>query len=335
MRHFCTYFDHRYLPHGLALYESLSQHCAEFRLWVLCLDTRTHESLRALKLSKIDLITLGELESGDKALCQAKTNRSLVEYYFTCTPSLPLFILRNNPAMDLITYLDADLFFFSSVEPLFNEIADHSIAIIAHKFSPRFQEAERFGIFNVGWVTFIRDDEALSCLQRWREECLKWCTDRSDGSRFADQKYLDDWPTRFQNVVVLQHKGANLAAWNLANYNISVRDAAIYVDDEPLIFFHFHGLKRLSGYVYNTHLQHYGATPSKLVVRQIYAPYLRKITRLAKKIRKKDRTPGLPSLRRESDNSRDSHLPLAIFSRSTLDHILKRHYFVVVNGRIL
>ena len=334
MRYFCTYFDHRYLPHGLALYDSLNRYCPEFKLWMLCLDSQTHESLRTLKLAKVDLISLEDFERGDDPLRQAKTNRSLLDYYFTCTPSLPLFILQNNPAVDLITYLDADLFFFSTLDPLFDEIANHSIAIIAHRFPAVFHKAECHGIFNVGWVTFGRDENGISCLQRWREQCLRWCSDRSDDGRFADQKYLDDWPTRFQNVVVLQHKGANLAPWNLANYRISVHGGKIYVDDEPLIFFHFHGLRPLNGYVYRTHFQHYGVTASTPIVRQIYAPYIRKIATAAKELRRESWTSEPAPFFRESEDDRDSNLSFAARSLSTLKHLLKRHYFVVVNGRI-
>jgi hypothetical protein len=330
MRYFCTYFDRRYLPQGLALYESLNRHCSEFRLWVLCLDSGTYESLSALKLPHIDLIELDQLERDDASLQEAKANRSLLEYYFTCTPSLPLFILRNNPAVDLITYLDADLFFFSTVEPLFDEIGNHSIAIIEHRFPPAFRKAQRHGVFNVGWVSFRRDDHGIACLQWWREQCISWCSDKIDGNGFADQKYLDDWPTRFQNVIVLQHKGANLAPWNLANYEISVRAGDVYVDNEPVIFFHFHGLKPLNGYLYSTHLQHYGATASATIVRQIYAPYVRRITSLAKELKRRHDTSKLAPLPRESAAGRDRAL-----SFSTLKHLLKRHYLVVVNGRIL
>lgn len=334
MRYFCTYFDSRYLSQGRALYDSLNQHCPEFKLWMLCLDDQTHRSLRALKLAKVDLISLEDLECGDAPLRQAKTNRSLLEYYFSCTPSLPLFILQNNPAVDVITYLDADLFFFSRLEALFNEIANHSIAIIAHRFPAAFRKAERHGIFNVGWVTFRRDENGISCLQQWREQCLKSCSDRGNNGRFADQKYLDDWPSRFQNVVVLQHKGANLAPWNLANYRISVHGGKIYVDDEPLIFFHFHGLRPLNGYVYGPQFQHYGVTAFAPIVRQIYAPYIRKIATVATELRKEScASEPIPFLRK-SENDHDSNLSFAARSLSTLKHLLKRHYFVVVNGRI-
>jgi hypothetical protein len=330
MRYFCTYFDHRYLPQGLALHESLSRHCFDFTLWILCLDRQTHVALCTLKLPKVELIRLDELECDDESLRPAKANRSLLEYYFTCTPFLPLFILKNNPAVDLITYLDADLFFFSSIEPLFDEIENHSIAIIPHRFPPAFRKAERHGVFNVGWVTFRRDENGIACLQWWREQCLGSCSDKDDGPGFADQKYLDDWPAQFGGVIVLQHKGANLAPWNLANYRMSVRAGAIYADDEPLIFFHFHGLKPLNGYLYNTHLQHYGATADAVTVRRIYAPYIRKITSLVRELVSMNGTSGPAPLSRESAANSDRR-----FSFSTLKHLLKRHYLVVVNGRVL
>src|SRR5205823_14122047 len=94
MRYFCTYFDHQYSARGLALYQSLRRHCPEFKLWILCLDELSHSELTRLNLPEVSLLTLGELENGDAALLAAKENRSRIEYYFTCTPSLPLFILR-------------------------------------------------------------------------------------------------------------------------------------------------------------------------------------------------------------------------------------------------
>src|SRR5438445_589515 len=220
MRYFCTYFDRSYWPRGLALYRSLQRHCPAFQLWVLCMDRVCYDVLAKLGLAGVHPIALDEYEKGDEDLLRAKQNRTPIEYYFTCSPSLPLFVLERHPQADLITYLDADLYFFADPSPIYEEIGRHSIAIIGHRFPPHLQDWERYGIYNVGWVSFRRDAEALVCLRWWRERCLEWCYDRCEDSRFADQKYLDDWPSRFQGVAVLQHKGANLAPWNLANYTI-------------------------------------------------------------------------------------------------------------------
>jgi hypothetical protein len=239
------------------------------------MDTASYKTLRQLNLPNLQLIALEDFERGDTELLQAKRNRTPVEYYFTCTPSLPLFVLNHFPEIDLITYLDADLFFFAHPALVYEEIANHSVAIISHRFPTQLRHLETRGIFNVGWLSFRRDEYALACLYWWRKQCLEWCYDRIEEGRFADQKYLDDWPTRFQNVIVLHHKGANLAPWNLANYNLHlVNGTQVWVDEQPLIFFHFHGLKRIQSWLYNPNLAIYQAYPTRLVRQNIFAPYI-------------------------------------------------------------
>ena len=276
MYFFCTYFDQNYLPRGLALYRSLRLHCPAFKLWVLCMDDESHRILLELDLPGVHAISLKAFERNDEMLRGAKENRSRIEYYFTCTPSLPLYVLDNWPDVNLITYLDADLFFFAGPDALFEEMGEGSIAITAHRFTPTLRDRERYGIYNVGWLSFRRDENALNCLRWWRERCIEWCFDREEDGRFADQKYLDDWPSRFDNVVVLQHKGANLAPWNLDNHRLrAIGDHTVTVDGQRLIFFHFHALKKAGRWIYDPGWIEYGVNPSSVLRSDIYLPYLR------------------------------------------------------------
>jgi hypothetical protein len=248
------------------------------------MDRESYKVLSRLDLSNVFLIALEDFEKGDEELLRAKENRTLIEYYFTCTPSLPLFVLRNCPEIDMITYLDADLFFFADPAALYEEIADHSIAIIGHRFPPNLLGNEKYGIYNVGWVSFKRDEFAFSCLCWWRKRCLSWCYDRVEEGKFADQKYLDDWPDRFPGVVVLCHKGANLAPWNLANYAIQRDGNQVLVDEQPLIFFHYHGFKQITGWLYDPNLAESKVRPSKVVVRSIYAPYIAALAKVVEQV---------------------------------------------------
>lgn len=275
MYYFCTYFDQNYLPRGLALYRSLQEHCPEFKLWALCMDNTSYGMLEKIDLPEVYPISLEEFERNDNLLLNAKQNRSRIEYYFTCTPSLPLYILNNWPEIDLITYLDADLFFFTSPAPLFEEMGDGSIAIIGHRFPPHLKYKEKHGIYNVGWLSFRRDENAIDCLNWWRERCIEWCYDREEDGRFADQKYLDDWPNRFKNIVVLENKGANLAPWNVSRYRLLHDKNGILVDDKPLIFFHFHGLKMITNCLYDPSWIEYGVKSSTILRKNIYVVYLK------------------------------------------------------------
>src|SRR5262249_17166500 len=124
-RHYCTLFDRSYLLKGLALYRSMQQHCAAFELHVLCMDDFTCELLGSIELANIRCIRHADF--ADPELLAVKPDRSTAEYCWTCTPSLPLYILHHNPEIDIITYVDADLFFFGSPEPIFEEFGTASI----------------------------------------------------------------------------------------------------------------------------------------------------------------------------------------------------------------
>jgi hypothetical protein len=274
MYQFCTYFDRNYLVRGLTLFRSLTRHAEPFVLWVLCFDDFTHDVLSRLGLPNLRPVRLQDFERGDEALLAAKKNRSQVEYYFTCTPSWPLYILNHYQDVDLITYVDADLFFYSSPAPIYEELGEQSALIIGHRFPEQLRHREKFGIYNVGLLCFRDDPRGRECLQWWRDRCLEWCYDRVEDGRFADQKYLDDWPARFQGVVVLQHKGAGVAPWNWMNYAISIQGNAAAVDAQPLIFYHFHGLKMWTPWLLDLGLSAYGRMPSGLR-RRLYAPYVR------------------------------------------------------------
>ena len=279
-RYFCTYFDSNYAAIGLALYESLRRHCVSFELLVLCLDDECHDTLKRLAWPDLRPIRLADFEKGDTALLEAKGNRSKIEYFFTCTPSLPLYILRHRPEIDLITYLDADLFFYDDPEWVFNSIGRKSIGIVPHRFSPEIEHMQENGIYNVGWLSFRRDAAALECLEWWRARCLEWCYLEQAPGRYADQKYLDDWPERFPGVAVINLYGANLAMWNLARHELTLEDGHVMVDSQPLIFFHFHGLRRPRSWLFNLSTAYYRVTSSHTLLWGIFVPYIRQIVAL-------------------------------------------------------
>jgi hypothetical protein len=299
LRHFCTYFDRNYLLQGLSLYRSLAAHAGDgFVLWVLCFDDGAYDVLMKLGIDNLRPVSLSELERGDEALQKAKRNRSPVEYYFTCSPSWPLYLLDRFPDIGMITYLDADLMFFSSPAPIYEEMGDNSVLIVGHRFPPHLRHLENRGIYNVGIVAFRNDERGRACLSWWRERCLEWCFERLEEGRYADQKYLDDWPARFPGVAVLQLKGAGLAPWNCMNYRLEVVDDKLTADGCPLVFYHFHGVKIINRWMYDPWVINYGEMPD-VFRRWLYPRYFRLIqsTRLWLRERLPSLEPAFPALK--------------------------------------
>ncbi|MFN7917459.1 MAG: hypothetical protein U0Q55_19085 [Vicinamibacterales bacterium] len=274
--HFCTYFDHRYAAKGLAMWRSLKAHRPDAVLHVLCLDQACEAVLSALQLADVVLHPLAALEGDDAELATARATRSRVEYYFTLTPCFPRYLFRSGAASTRLTYVDADLFFLADPQPVFEELGPGSVAIIEHRFSPEIADRIAYGRFNVGWVTFRQDTAGLACLDLWREECLAWCHDRLDGDRFADQKYLDRWPDRFPEVVVIQHPGANLAPWNLGRHIVSDSGHGPMADGRPVLFYHAHGFEPAGpGRPRALNLSAYGVVDNETLERVLFTPYER------------------------------------------------------------
>lgn len=269
-RHFCTLFDRNYLCRGLALYRSLARHCPDFVLHVLCMDALTLDLLRRLALPSLALIPLSDFE--DPELLRVKPSRSAGEYCWTCTPSLPLHVLERVPEADLVTYLDADLFFFASPEPVFAEASAGSVTVHEHRYSAGLEHLQaESGRFNVGWVGFRRDEEALACLRRWRSQCLEWCFARAEAGKFGDQRYLEEWPGRYRGLHILEHKGAGLGPWNIARHAVGGAPGRVLVDDVEVVFYHFHGFKVFDDLTTRPANEEYTLSPEAL--RLIYAPY--------------------------------------------------------------
>ncbi len=280
MRHYVTLFDSNYLTRGLTLYYSLIRHAQESHLWIICFDDLAYQLLSQFELEQATLVSLAQFE--DEELLRIKPERSQKEYCWTCTPSVLLYVLKTAPWVDEITYLDADLMFFASPEPIFAEAKGASIVLTEHRYIPELaDQAITRGLYNVQFVRFRRDSEGLKALNWWRDRCNNWCFDRIEPDRFGDQKYLDDWTERFQNVHVVQHLGAGLAPWNASQYNLFKKSSQLYVESDALIFYHFHAI---GIYWFNFGYLRGGYPITAQLKNWIYCPYFQEIARAHQKL---------------------------------------------------
>jgi hypothetical protein len=275
-RHYASLFDRHFLSRGVALHRSLERHSNPCQHWILCLDDETFHVLSLLGLPQARLIRLSELESANPTLLQAKVTRTSLEYYWTCGPAFLLFLLEQSPSPSMVTYVDADIFFFNDPGPIFAEMGDGNVWLVEHRFAAdRSQGYDWAGRFNVGVLVFRRSDAVLACLRRWHAQCLEWCFDRHEPSRFGDQLYLNEWPDRYPGVIVSELPGVGVAYWNLDRYDFDRGGAVPTVDRHPLLYFHFSKVVRLTDWLYlQRRLGSYGQHLTRRVKRAVYAPYI-------------------------------------------------------------
>lgn len=265
MNHYCTYFDRGFLAQGVALARSLAAHDPAAVLWVLVLDEETAQVLRAMGGPALRVVRLAELEAADPALAAVKPTRTRVEYYFTLSPCWPRYLMHVQPEIDRLVYLDADLLFFASPQPIWDDLDRGSVLLCAHRFPDYLRHYEQHGRYNVGVLGWRRDENGLACLDWWRERCLEWCFDRLEPDRYADQKYLEQWPQRFGGVVECRHPGVNLAPWNWMNHRYDYPGGHVRVDGQPLVVFHFARFRAIcGGWWWQSGQLDYGVMPARL-----------------------------------------------------------------------
>ena len=321
MATFCTYFDRHYLARGISLIRSLQRHSPNAKLLVLCLDDPTRDVIARLGWPEVHAVALAELERADPVLEAAKATRTRLEYYFTCTPAWTRYAMQFVAPDELLVYVDADLWFFSSPDPIFEELGRGSVAIVPHRFPDETSVLSMFGVYNVGFLAFRNNRAGHAVLDDWRTCCIEWCHDRLEDDRFADQKYLDAWPGRFPGVHAVQHPGAGLAPWTWMGHTIDVQRDPPSVDGQPLIFYHFHAFRVLGRWLYDSGLLN-GRMPTAVHQRlyDAYAVDLGRSRRLAEQV--------APGVAREIPHRRDgvynyySGLLRNLVSRSGSVHLM-------------
>jgi hypothetical protein len=279
-RVYCTYFDSGYLSRGLTLIESLRAHGDDAEVWVLALDDDAKRYLDDARLPGVSAITIAEIEAAEPQLLPLKSQRSRMEYYFTATPLLMRWVMaRQADPGTVVIYLDADLFFFDDPDLVLDALGDGSVGIIEHRYPPALAKGlAKYGRFNVGWVGIRADDRGRACLDWWAASTLEWCFDKPLDGKYADQGYLDSFPKLFEGVVVLEPLGLNLAPWNTGGTRVTQSAGSVLVGGrDPLVFFHFHGLRRVGEWYVSSQLI-YRAPMSRILRDAVYRVYVRALT---------------------------------------------------------
>jgi len=257
--HYVTLFDASFLPQGIALHRSMERHAGDFHLWIIAIDEPASSALRALDLPNVTVLDLLDIETSE--LLSVKPLRTRGEYCWTLTPFTPTVVFEADPAVQRVTYVDSDLWFTASPDAVFEEFdrSGRAVMITDHAYAPEHDQALASGRFCVQFMPFVRDS-SQSVLTWWQERCIEWCYARFEDGKFGDQKYLDDWPSRFPDQVhVFEQISTMQAPWNANRF-----------DPRDAIVFHFHELRTRDRQ--HVRLGHYRLPERTL--RQIYDPYL-------------------------------------------------------------
>ena len=288
MLNFCTLFDINFINQGLAMYKSLLDNCGDFTLYIFAFCDESYKLLSELNLKNVKVISLNELEQGIPDLLKAKPTRTKGEYCWTCACATILYCLQKFN-LENCTYIDADLYFFANPKVLINEVENDAILLTEHRYTPCYDQTKTSGKYCVQFAYFKNNQLGLKALNWWVNSCIEWCFNRCEDGKFGDQKYLDDWTTRFEGVHVLKHLGGGVAPWNVQQYEIYKKNNKLFVKDSlqnvPIVFYHFHDIKAIDGKL----IENEGYVKNKIVKKLLYKPYIQNLIKTSVFLHKKNK----------------------------------------------
>lgn len=165
--------------------------------------------------------------------------------------------------------------------------------ITEHRYTPQYDQCAISGTYCVQFVGFKNDKDGMLALNYWRDSCIDWCYARAEDGKFGDQKYLDDWTTRFKNVHVLKHLGGGLAPWNMQQYEFKKQNNKLVGKEISTgkefesVFFHFHGLKFFKDNIASLTGDDYEMNSG--VLELFYKPYVQDLIRVSSEIHRNTR----------------------------------------------
>ncbi|MCC5024137.1 MAG: hypothetical protein J6386_15700 [Candidatus Synoicihabitans palmerolidicus] len=139
--------------------------------------------------------------------------------------------------MDLLVQIDTDMAFFSTPDVIADAMEGGDIMLVKHGFPAHLRHLEVRGRFNAGVQAYRRSANTDDALEWWSQRCAKWCFDRVEAGRYADQGYLSELARKFEGVTVCRHPGVNLAPWNWMTRHYTFNDERLLVDCVSWLFF--------------------------------------------------------------------------------------------------
>ena len=268
MNHFVTLFNYNFLPQGLAMINSLKDN-TNCIVWIICLDYKVYDFLQNKNFNDVRLVKLEELEKNMKN--NYRKSRNFIEYCWMLTPFSIKYVFTQDPSIKELTYVDADVFFYKKISPIFDEFKKSAkdIFITEHGYHEKHDKSQTSGRFCVQFLTFKNNHIAEIIRDAWEKKCIDSTTIDHARNIVGDQKYFDDLYNKYSNnFCVSKNLSFFQAPWTLDRFK-----------PEDAILYHFHSLRVLDDKI----RLYSGYNHDENTIKKIYFPYIKVLKKILEK----------------------------------------------------
>ena len=170
----------------------------------------------------------------------------ITELSTSVKPDVLLYLL--DKGYSSVIYLDPDIKVYSSLDSIYERlIEDYDFVLTPHILSPINDDnfpseidMLKTGIYNLGFIGCGKGGKSI--IKWWSDRLEKLGFNDTGNGLFTDQKWIDLLPALSARVYIDRNEGLNVAYWNLHERRIRESGEKLFVNNSPLIFFHFSGI---------------------------------------------------------------------------------------------
>ena len=256
-----------YLPLAFAQAETLRRFHPDISYSILLADSAEGLDLDAIpyNIQKLDVLNIDGL-----AYLEFKYN--LTEFCTAVKPYYMNFLFAQG--FEKVIYLDPDVCIFSSLEPIFIELAISSIVLTPHFITPEISYTGTIseslllhvGVFNCGFIAVSNSEKGRHFVGWWESRLYNLAYQDKVESLHTDQKWVDLVPAFYgKEVHISDDIGRNMAFWNLHERKLIYNeDGKHEVENRfsrshsPLMLFHFAGydIKNAETVIHKNHAEY-------------------------------------------------------------------------------
>ena len=248
-KYICTLSDKHYFTRGMALIESLKKYNENITVYYLCMDEESYNKSKTIEDKNIIFIFYKDIIKGDDQFKDIKPGREatavgehteisceLMEMNYKMSSFFPKYCLKTYE-IDHIIYIDSDIFFYDSLDSIYEDVGDKSIGFVEHRLP-----YTGCGIYNVGVLYFKNDEVSNSMLNFW-SYCVLDPTNQyaEEFGTCGDQKYLELMYKLYQNnIAIIGNRTGHLAPWNLAFHEYTYDEHIVWrKNKQKVVYIHF------------------------------------------------------------------------------------------------
>lgn len=211
--------------------------------FIIGLVDKNHQNAD-LSFLQCDVVEVATLQiEGFEAMAKKYT---IVELLTSAKPFYFSWLFQQYPAAEAIAYFDPDIMIFQPLTRLEESLQQHDIILTPHFTAPINDtclptelHVMQTGIYNLGFIAVKRSGNSFNMLNWWQSRLKDQCLIDLSRGLFVDQLWANLMPAYFDKVLIEKYPGYNVAHWNLHERHLVKLNGSFYVNDMPLVFFHF------------------------------------------------------------------------------------------------